>query len=197
MSATGNGGAPKLSERFHADAEKVMARYPAGRQRSALLPMLYLVQAEHGCVTKEGMAEVATILGLTAAEVAAVATFYTMFKRHPHGRWLVGICTQPSCALAGAGAIKERLEADCGISCGATTTDGMVSLEEVECLCACDGAPVISINHENYERLDADAIAEIVRGLRSGGTPPPGARGEAPGDFATVNRSMSGVEAPR
>ncbi len=190
-------GADPLSAGFHASARKLMARYPDGRGRSALLPLLYLAQAEHGYVSNEAMGEIAGLLGLTRAEVAAVSTFYTMFKRHPQGKWLVSICTQPSCTLAGANEIKARLEQDCGISCGGTTEDGVVSLEEVECLCACDGAPVVSVNYENYERVDAETMASIVRTLRDGGDPPAAARGEAPADFAAVNLRMSGVEAPR
>lgn len=197
----GNGrngqGAPPLSPDFHASARKLMARYPPGRERSALLPLLYLAQSEHGYVSSGAMGEIADLLGLTRAEVAAVSTFYTMFKRHPQGRWLVSICTQPSCTLAGANEIKARLEQDCGISCGGTTEDGLVSLEEVECLCACDGAPVVSVNYENYERTDADTMAGVVRVLRDGAEPPPATRGETPRDFAAVNRRMSGVEAPR
>ena len=192
-----NGGAPPLSANFHSAAKKLMARYPEGRARSALLPLLYLAQSEHGYVSREAMGEIAELLNLTRAEVAAVQTFYTMFKRHPQGKWLVSICTQPSCTLAGADEIKTRLEQDCGIACGGTTDDGLVSLEEVECLCACDGAPVASVNYENYERIDAEKMAAIVRALRDGGDPPPAARGDAPADFASVNRRMSGVEAPR
>jgi NADH-quinone oxidoreductase subunit E len=193
----GNGSVTPLSADFHAGARKLMGRYPPGRERSALLPLLYLAQAEHGCVTKEAIGEIADLLELTRAEVAAVSTFYTMFKRHPQGKWLISICTQPSCTLAGANKIKARLEQDLGISCGGTTADGAVSLEEVECLCACDGAPVVSVNYENYERIDADKMAQIVGGLRSGATPLPAARGDVPEDFATVNRRMSGLEAPR
>ena len=193
----GNGGAPPLSAGFHASARKLIARYPDGRSQSALLPLLYLAQSEHGYVSKEAIGEIAELLGLTRAEVAAVSTFYTMFKRHPQGRWLVSICTQPSCTLAGANDVKQALEQECGIGCGGTTSDGMVSLEEVECLCACDGAPVVSVNYENYEGLGAEELVEIVRGLRAGRMPPPAARGDAPPDFAEVNRRMSGVEAPR
>jgi NADH-quinone oxidoreductase subunit E len=190
-------GAPPLSPAFHEGARKLIGRYPPGRSRSALLPLLYLAQSEQGYTSPEAMGEIAGLLGLTRAEVAAVATFYTMFKRHPQGRWLVSICTQPSCSLAGANEIKDRLEQELGITCGGTTDDGAVSLEEVECLCACDGAPVVSVNYENYERISADRMAEVVATLRSGGTPPPGARGEPPPDFTEVNRRMSGLEAPR
>lgn len=195
--SNGNGGAPPLSADFHASARKLIARYPVGRSRSALLPLLYLAQGEQGLVSKEAMGEIADLLGLTRAEVAAVSTFYTMFKRHPQGRWLVSICSQPSCTLAGANEIKRALEQECGIGCGGTTDDGLVSLEEVECLCACDGAPVVSVNYSNYERLGADELVEIIRTLRAGGMPPPAARGDVPPDFAEVNRRMSGLEAPR
>lgn len=197
MSERNGAKAPPLSAAFHEGARKIMGRYPSGRERSALLPLLYLAQSEHGYVSTDAMGEIASLLELTKAEVAAVQTFYTMFKRHPQGRWLVSICTQPSCTLAGANEIKARLEADCGISCGGTTEDGLVSLEEVECLCACDGAPVVSVNYENYEKIDAEYMASVVATLRSGGEPPPAARGDAPEDFAAVNRRMSGLEAPR
>lgn len=186
-----------LSPEFGARARSLIARYPEGQARSALLPLLYLVQSEQGSVTTEGYAAIADLLGLTKAEVAAVATFYTMFKRTPQGTWLVSVCTQPSCAMAGGAEIKDRLEQSLGIGCGGTTADGRVSLEEVECLCACDGAPVVSVNYENYERLSVDDVVAMVEGLRDGGTPPPGARGEVPEDFSTVNRRLSGLEAPR
>jgi len=195
--SSGNGGAPPLSAGFHTSARKLIARYPDGRSRSALLPLLYLAQGEQGYVSREAMGEIADLLGLTRAEVAAVSTFYTMFKRHPQGKWLVSICTQPSCTLTGADEVKKALEEECGVGCGGTTADGLVSLEEVECLCACDGAPVVSVNYENYEGLGAEQLVEIVRTLRSGGTPPPAARGDVPPDFADVNRRMSGLEAPR
>ncbi|MGH2794661.1 MAG: NADH-quinone oxidoreductase subunit NuoE [Actinomycetota bacterium] len=193
----GNGTAPPLSPDFHASARKLIARYPDGRARSALLPLLYLAQGEQGYVSKEAMSEIAELLDLTRAEVAAVSTFYTMFKRHPQGRWLVSVCTQTSCTLAGANEIRKALEDELGIHCGEVSQDGIVSLEEVECLCACDGAPVVSVNYENYEKLNAEQLVEIVRGLRSGGTPPVAARGEAPPDFTEINRQMSGLEAPR
>ncbi|MGZ4120098.1 MAG: NADH-quinone oxidoreductase subunit NuoE family protein [Actinomycetota bacterium] len=189
--------APPLSEKFHADARTMMARYPAGQERSALLPMLYLAQAEQGYVSARAMAEIAELLGMTRAQVGAVATFYTMFKRDPQGRWLVSVCTHPSCALAGGQKIKDRLEEELGIECGQTTPDGTVSLEDVECLCACDGAPVFSVNYENYERMSVDDAVGLVDRLRAGEQPPPGARGDVPEEFGPVNRRLSGVEAPR
>jgi NADH-quinone oxidoreductase subunit E len=184
--------APPLSEAWHARARGILARYPDGQARSALLSLLYLAQAEHGFVSGSAMSEIAELLGLTRAEVQAVATFYTMFKREPQGRWLVSVCTQPSCALAGGTALKDRLEGELGIACGETTPDGAVSLEEVECLCACDGAPVFSVNYENFEGVPADDAVAMVASLRDGGAPPPGARGVAPPDFAAINDEMAG-----
>lgn len=188
---------PPLSAAWHERARGVIARYPEGEERSALLSLLYLAQSEHGFVSGAAMETIAGLLGLTRAEVQAVATFYTMFKREPQGRWLVSVCTQPSCALAGGVEIKERLEAELGIACGATTPDGSVSLEEVECLCACDGAPVFSVNYDNYEGMSAADAVALVAGLRDGGAPPPGARGVAPVDFAAINDEMAGEPGER
>lgn len=185
-----------FSPEFAARARTLIARYPEGHTRSALLPLLYLVQSEQGFVTAEGIAECARLLGLKKAEVMAVSTFYTMFKRSPQGTWLVSVCTQPSCGLAGGVALKERLEAELGIHCGETTPDGTVSLEDVECLCACDGAPVFSVNYENYERLPIDDAVSLVVGLRDGGAPPPAARGDVPEPFDDVSRRMSGLDGP-
>src|SRR5919106_1780705 len=115
-------------------AERLVARYP--QPRSALLPLLYLVQAEEGYVTRDGMREVAELLSLSTAEVEAVATYHTMFKKAPTGRWLVSVCTNLSCALAGGRRLYERGVEGLG--------DGeAVAVEEVECLGACDAAPVV------------------------------------------------------
>lgn len=186
-----------LSEGFFADARKLIARYPEGRARAALLPLLHLVQSEHGFVSSEGISAVSKLLGITRAEVAGVASFYTMFKRTPQGTWLISVCTQPSCAFAGANELIAKLQELLGVSCGETTPDEMISIEEVECLCACDGAPVFTVNYETYERMGVDDAVALVGSLRDGATPPPGARGEVPADFKTVSRRMSGVEAPR
>jgi NADH-quinone oxidoreductase subunit E len=180
-----------LSEATLEAARRLMAHYP--NPRSALMPILYLVQAEHGFVSREGMTEVAGLLGLTAAEVGAVATFYTMYKREPLGRWLVSICTQPPCALAGGLEIKEKIEEELGITCGQTCSDGSVTLEDVECLCICDGAPAFQVNYENYETMTPDQALELIRTIRAGGTPPKPARGEVPQPNETIYVELSGL----
>lgn len=185
---------PPMSGETLAAMQRLVSRYP--EPRSALLPMLYLVQAEHGYVSGEGIATCARLLGLTKAEVAAVSTFYTMFKRAPVGDWLISVCTQPPCALAGGTAIVRRLESELGVRCGQTTDDRTFTLEEVECLCACGGAPVLQVNYENYERLTADGAIELLARLRAN-DPPPGARGEAPKPSAETHRRLSGIEGIR
>jgi len=160
-----------LSDQSLARAEELIARYP--QRRSALLPILFLLQAEDGYVSPAGVAQVADLLGLTKAEVGAVATFYTMFRRRPVGKYLVSVCKTLSCQLRGAreisAALTERLE----VPLGGTDQSGMVTVEEVECLAACDGAPVVQVNTENYERLTTEEALALVEALLRDEVPPP------------------------
>ncbi|MCA1832603.1 MAG: NADH-quinone oxidoreductase subunit NuoE [Actinomycetota bacterium] len=183
---------PPLSVDTLAAMQKLMGRYP--RPRSALLPMLYLVQAEHGFVSREGMKEVGKLLGLSAAEIAAVATFYTMFKRRPCGTWLLSVCTNVSCDLAGGTKIYRRLKEALGAETEETTADGLFTVEEVECLGACDGAPVLQVNYENYEHVTEDLALSLIESLRAGNVPQP-TRGERPKESNAVSRRLSSVEA--
>jgi NADH-quinone oxidoreductase subunit E len=165
-----------LTEPTLARVEELIARYP--RRRSALLPLLFLLQAEDGYVSPAGVAQVADLLGLTKAEVGAVATFYTMFRRRPVGRYLVSVCRTLSCELRGsreiAAAVAERLD----VPLGGTDASGMVTIEEVECLAACDGAPVLQVNTENYERITREQALELVERLLAGEVPPPTLAGD-------------------
>jgi NADH-quinone oxidoreductase subunit E len=160
-----------LSDQTLARAEELIARYP--QRRSALLPILFLLQAEDGYVSPAGVAQVAELLGLTKAEVGAVATFYTMFRRRPVGKYLVSVCKTLPCELRGSreisAAIAERLE----VPLGGTDQSGMVTVEEVECLAACDGAPVVQVNTENYERLSTEEALELLEALLRDEVPPP------------------------
>ena len=160
-----------LSDQTLARAEELIARYP--QRRSALLPILFLLQAEDGYVSPAGVAQAAALLGLTKAEVGAVATFYTMFRRRPVGRYLVSVCKTLPCQLRGSreisAAMAERLE----VPLGGTDESGMVTVEEVECLAACDGAPVVQVNTENYERLSTEEAMELLESLLRDEVPPP------------------------
>jgi NADH-quinone oxidoreductase subunit E len=160
-----------LSEQSLARAEELVARYP--ERRSALLPILFLLQAEDGYVSPAGVAQVANLLGLTRAEVGAVATFYTMFRRRPVGKYLVSVCKTLPCQLRGAREISEALAERLGVPLGGTDQSGMVTVEEVECLAACDGAPVVQVNTENYERLTREEALHLVEALLQDEVPPP------------------------
>jgi NADH-quinone oxidoreductase subunit E len=160
-----------LTEKTLARADELIARYP--ERRSALLPLLFLLQAEDGYVSPAGIAQVAGLLGLTRAEVAGVATFYNMFRRRPVGKYLVSVCRTLPCQLRGSGEIAEALCRRLGVPPGGTDPSGAVTVEEVECLAACDGAPVLQVNTENYERLSKDEALALVERLLRDELPPP------------------------
>jgi NADH-quinone oxidoreductase subunit E len=146
-------------------AREIIARYP--KPRSALLPMLHLMQAEEGYVSPSGVALCAQELGLTLAEVGAVATFYTMYKRRPIGDYSVGVCTNTLCAVMGGDQIFASLKDHLGIGNDETTDDGKVHLEHIECNAACDYAPVVMVNWEFYDNQTPQSARELVDALRS------------------------------
>ena len=183
---------PVFSTELREQAERVKARYPAGRERSAILPLLYLAQSEEGRVTREGLREVADLLGLTTAEVEAVATFYTMLRVRPTGRHLISICTNLSCAVLGARELFDRAHEALGPDSEDVTPDGMFSLHEEECLGACDAAPVVQIDFANHDRVTQEGLLEIIDGLRRGETPEP-SRGTAARDFRDASRILAGL----
>ena len=148
---------------------EIIARYP--KPRSALLPMLHLLQAEEGYVSPAGIALCAEELGLTKAEVGAVATFYTMYKRRPIGDYSVGVCTNTLCAVMGGDAIFASLKDHLGVGNDETTEDGKVHLEHIECNAACDYAPVVMVNWEFYDNQTPQSARDLVDGLRSAATP--------------------------
>ncbi|MGC5039412.1 MULTISPECIES: NADH-quinone oxidoreductase subunit NuoE [unclassified Streptomyces] len=152
--------------RLETDAREIIARYPDSR--SALLPLLHLVQSEEGHVTRTGMRFCADVLGLTTAEVTAVATFYTMYRRRPSGDYQVGVCTNTLCAVMGGDAIYEELQEHLGVGNGETTDDGKVTLEHIECNAACDFAPVVMVNWEFFDNQTPDSAKRLVDDLRAG-----------------------------
>ncbi|WNV74993.1 NADH-quinone oxidoreductase subunit NuoE [Geodermatophilus sp. DSM 44513] len=180
---------PPLTEQTRLEAREIMARYP--QPRSALLPMLHLVQSYQGYVTPEGVALCAEELGLTKAEVGAVATFYTMYKRRPTGRHLVSVCTNTLCAVLGGQRIFDALAADLGVHHDETAADGSVTLEHAECLAACDYAPVVTVDYEFYDQQDVEGARALVAALRRGDKPHP-TRGAPLTDFRGVSRQLAG-----
>jgi NADH-quinone oxidoreductase subunit E len=150
-------------------AAEIIRRYP--QRRSALMPLLYLVMAEDGYLTEDGMARVAGWVGITPAQVLAVASFYTMYKREPVGRYLISCCTSISCMLLGGDDILRAFEEEAGVPAGETDDEGLISVEHAECIGACGGAPAAQVNYELVEGLTAEKAKELVRWLRSARPP--------------------------
>ncbi|ROQ66884.1 NADH-quinone oxidoreductase subunit E [Streptomyces sp. 840.1] len=161
----------EVRARLEADAKEVIARYPGSR--SALLPLLHLVQSEEGFVSRTGMAFCAELLGLTTAEVTAVATFYTMYRRRPSGDYQVGVCTNTLCAVMGGDAIFDTLKEHLGVGNDETTEDGKVTLEHIECNAACDFAPVVMVNWEFFDNQTPESATRLVDDLIAGRTVEP------------------------
>ena len=152
--------------RLDADAVQIIARYP--RPRSALLPLLHLVQSEEGFVSADGIEYCAAKFGLTEAEVTAVVSFYTMYKRRPTGEYNVGVCTNTLCAIMGGDKIFDDLSEYLGVGNEGTTPDGKVALERVECNAACDYAPVVMVNWEFFDNQTPGSARDLVDDLRAG-----------------------------
>ena len=180
----------ELVARLAADAATIIARYP--QPRSALLPLLHLVQSEDGYLTTAGIAFCAAQLGLSDAEVAAVGTFYSMYRRTETGEYLVGVCTNTLCAIMGGDAILEALENDLGVHAGQTTGDGRITLEHLECNAACDYAPVVMVNWEFFDNQTPSSARELVNALREG-TPVAPTRGAALCSFRETARTLAGL----
>jgi NADH-quinone oxidoreductase subunit E len=172
------------------------ARYPSGRERSAILPLLYLVQSVEGRVTEDGLREVAELLDLRTAEVEAVATFYTMIRLQPTGTHVVNVCTNLSCALRGGREVFEAAREAAGLPPDTELSgDGVVTVHEEECLGACDAAPVVQVDFANHDRVDPERARELVSAIRRGEVPEP-SRGVAPRDFRHASRILAGLEEP-
>lgn len=145
-------------------ARALLERYP--EERSAVMPLLYVASLEHGHVTSQAMAEVADLTGLTAAQVQSVASFYTMFKRDQVGRYLVSVCTSISCYLTGADEVLEAIEGESGAPDGETSIDELFTVEHVECIGACGGAPAVQVNYELIEGVTPEKGAALCTWLR-------------------------------
>jgi NADH-quinone oxidoreductase subunit E len=186
-------GDPSIfDEQTRADAAELISRYPEGQSRSALLPMLHLVQSVEGQITPDGIAFCAEQLGLTRAQVSGVATFYTMFKRTPTGEYLVSVCTNTLCGMLGGDEIFAALKETLGIGNNETTPDGTITLEHAECLAACDYAPVLTVNYEYFDNQTVGSARNIVDQLKSGGRPMP-TRGAPLCTFKQIERQIAGL----
>ena len=158
-------------------AETIIARYPAGREQSAVIPLLDLAQRQHdNWLPRAAMDYVADMLGVPRIRAYEVASFYTMFNRAPVGRHLIQVCTTTPCWLCGSGDILRAIKEKTGLKPGEHDTDGAFSVVEVECLGACVNAPMVQINDDYFEDLDHDRMAAIIDALRRGDAPPIGSQ---------------------
>lgn len=151
--------------------DSIIKRYP--RSRSAIMPLLHYVQSLEGYVTNEGIELIAKKLELATAEVSAVSTFYTQYKRKPVGEYHVGVCTNTLCAVMGGDAIFAGLKDHLGLENDGVTEDGKVSLEHIECNAACDYAPVVMANWEFYDNQSVQSAKDLVDSMRAGNPPAP------------------------
>jgi NADH-quinone oxidoreductase subunit E len=152
------------SEATQERAREIISRYP--QKRSAIMPLLYLAMAEtDGHLTNEGMEEVAEWVGVTPAQVSAVASFYTMYKRERTGKYLISCCTSISCMLLGGDDILHAVEDESGVPNGETDAEGLISVEHVECIGACGGAPAVQVNYELIEGVTPERARDLVRWL--------------------------------
>jgi NADH-quinone oxidoreductase subunit E len=189
---------PTFSEQTEEEARQIIARYP--QSRSALLPMLHLVQSVEGHVSPAGIEFCARLLELSTAEVDAVVTFYTMYKRHPCGEHLVSVCTNTLCAALGGDAIYAKLREYLGEDGPATGHEetfgepgapGSITLEHVECLAACDLAPVVQVDYEFFDKQTIESATRLIDGLRAGNKPAP-SRGAPLVGFRNAERQLAG-----
>ncbi len=150
----------RWSEATQERAREIIARYP--EKRSAVMPLLYLAMAEDGHLTEEGMEEVAEWCGITPAQVQSVASFYTMYKRERTGRYLISCCTSISCMLLGGDDVLHAVEDRSGVPHGETDEEGLISVEHVECIGACGGAPAVQVNYELIEGITPDKARDLV-----------------------------------
>jgi NADH-quinone oxidoreductase E subunit len=154
-----------FTEEMLKEAENIIAQYP--QRKAAIMPLLWLVQEKLGYIPKEAINEVAELTGTTPIHVEAVVKFYEMFHEHPVGKYQLMLCTNVSCLLRGADKTLQKLKEVLGIEVGETTPDGLFTLEEVECLAACDKAPVLLVNAvELFENVTPDKVEQIIAELR-------------------------------
>ena len=197
MNTHSDGPPAAQPEHFEFTAENLerakahIAKYPAGRQQSAVLPLLDLAQRQSGgWLPRAAMHHVADLLGMPRIRVYEVATFYTMFNLNPVGRYLLQACTTTPCWLRGSDSVVGACEKKLGIGIGGTTEDGLFTLVEVECLGACVNAPILQVNDDFYEDLDGPSTEALLDALRDGKPPPVGSlggrRGSAPSGGKTT-----------
>lgn len=164
-----------IAEKYAAEIEAILAKYPPDQKRSAVMPLLYLAQRDDGYVTKDEMIEIGKILGITPTEVASIVGFYTLYYDRPGGKVRIQVCNDLPCALRGADEFLDQLCENLGIKVGETTPDGSVTVEGVMCLAACDKAPMFQVQSskglEYHENQTVESALEVIEALRKEDAP--------------------------
>ncbi|HEX9758256.1 MAG TPA: NADH-quinone oxidoreductase subunit NuoE [Nitrospiria bacterium] len=158
----------RYSDEIEMEVREILGQFPL--KRSALLPILHLVQREEGYISEEAMRWVARVLDLTPIQVYEVVTFYTLFNQKPVGKYHLQVCKTLSCALVGAGQLISHLENKLGIKVGETTEDGLFTLKTVECLASCGTSPMMQVNDAYYENLNGEKVDALLEELRAKAT---------------------------
>ncbi len=159
-----------LAEKYPKEVKQILARYPAEYKRSAVMPLLYLAQRRDGYITKAAMQDIADMLEIGVTDVGELIGFYTLYQDKKEGKYRMQVCTDLPCALRGADQFMDALCANLGIKLGETTPDGLITLEAVTCLAACDRAPMFQLQSqeglEYHENMTVDRTMELVEALR-------------------------------
>jgi NADH-quinone oxidoreductase E subunit len=159
----------QLLNQFSDEVQAILAKYPTGRQRSAVMPLLHLAQRQNGYITKQTLADIADILGISTTDVASIVGFYTLYHEDG-GRYHIQVCTDLPCALRGADEFLQKLCDNLGIKVGETTPDGLVTIEEVTCLAGCHRAPMFQLQGDGeltyHENQTVDSALELIDGLK-------------------------------
>jgi NADH-quinone oxidoreductase subunit E len=162
-----------LAKKYSKEVKQILIKYPSEYKRSAVMPLLFLAQREDGYITKDAMQDIADILEISVTDVGAIIGFYTLYHDKKEGKYRMQVCTDLPCALRGADQFMDSLCANLGIKVGETTLDGLVTLEAVTCLAACDKAPVFQIQNadglEYHENMTVDKTMELVDALKKTG----------------------------
>jgi NADH-quinone oxidoreductase subunit E len=167
----------QLLQKYPAEVQQILARYPADRKKAAVMPLLYLAQRERNFLTKKEISDVAELTGLSTTDVDSVVGFYTLFHETPGGRYRLQVCNDMPCAMRGADEFLQALCENIGIHVGETTPDGLFTIEAVTCLAGCHRAPLMQVQGDGdlvyHENLTVESALELVEELRSraGGQP--------------------------
>ena len=162
-----------LAEKYPKEVKQLLSKYPPEHKRSAVMPLLYLVQREEGYVTKPAMQDIAKTLDMSVTEVASIVGFYTLYHDEKAGKYRMQVCTDLPCALRGADKFLDELCGNLGVKVGETTADGLVTIEAVMCLAACDKAPMFQVQGPNgieyHENITVDRTMELIEALKKSG----------------------------